>query len=369
MSMIPIIFFSPTLPTASRKNMATKATVVNADNTASSTTIVQFNPASQLPIKLAGSHNFTTWKTQVSMLMHGHNLFGHLDGTIATPSTTLTENNECTPNPAYTNWFRQHQLVQNAILASVEPTLASTVATAKMANKAWESLHILFANKSHTRIISLQDQLARITKDFRSVTDYLRDICSIADELAIGGAPITNVQLTVRILQELGPEYNAISAAIRSRETMITYEELYEKLLDHEIFLKQEEAKRTPPITAAIGQRNNQAPSRNNNNQKQGSNTSQGNQPWRSQTARDSSNTQQWRSHQNQQPQNTGNFLRCQLCDHPGHSAKVCRSRSHNQFQARANYAAQISPQQDPWIVDSGANHHITTDARSLATS
>lgn len=83
----------------------------------------------------------------------------------------------------------------------------------------------------------------------------------------------------MRILQGLGPEYNAISAAIRSCETMITYEELYEKLLDHEVFLKQEDVKQTPPITAAIAQRNNQAPSRNNNNRKQGSNTSQGSQP------------------------------------------------------------------------------------------
>ncbi|KAM3338752.1 hypothetical protein P3S68_030838 [Capsicum galapagoense] len=151
--------------------MATKATVVNADNT----TIVQFNPASQLPIKLTGSYNFTTWKTQLSMLMHGQNFFGHLDGTIAAPLIALTENNENTPNPAYTKWFRQDQLVQNAILASVKSTLASTAATTKMANKAWESLHA-FANKSHTRIISLQDQLARITKYSRSVIDYLRDI-------------------------------------------------------------------------------------------------------------------------------------------------------------------------------------------------
>ncbi|KAK3007322.1 hypothetical protein RJ639_016738 [Escallonia herrerae] len=172
------------------------------------------------------SHNFTTWKAQVSMLMHGHNLFGHLDGTLAAPPTTLTENNQSTPNPAYQIWFRQDQLVQNAILASVEPTLASTVAIAPSAHKAWTSLHTAFANKSQTRIISLQDQLARITKDSRPVTDYLRDIRSIADELATAGAAITNVQLIVRILQGLGSEYKAISAAIRSRETTISYEEL-----------------------------------------------------------------------------------------------------------------------------------------------
>ena len=93
------------------------------------------------------------------MLMQGHNLFGHLDGTIVAPLIIFTANNESTLNPAYTNWFRQDQVVQNAILVSVEPTLASTVATAISAHKAWESLHTAFANKSHTRITSLQDQL------------------------------------------------------------------------------------------------------------------------------------------------------------------------------------------------------------------
>ncbi|KAK3005015.1 hypothetical protein RJ639_016132, partial [Escallonia herrerae] len=289
--------------------MATNTTVVNSDNTVSNTTVVQFNPASQLPIKLAGSHNFTTWKAQVSMLMHGHNLFGHLDGILAAPPTTLTENNQSTPNPAYQIWFRQDQLVQNAILASVEPTLASTVAIAPSAHKAWTSLHTAFANKSQTRIISLQDQLARITKDSRPVTDYLRDIRSIADELATAGAAITNVQLIVRILQGLGSEYKAISAAIRSRETTISYEELYEKLLDHELFLKHEETKQTTPITVAMAQRNNQQPSSYNNNRRQSNNNSQGSQPWRNQSARDQSNPSQWRR-RNQQ-------LRCQLCDRP----------------------------------------------------
>ncbi|KAF3685856.1 putative auxin-induced protein 5NG4-like [Capsicum annuum] len=164
--------FNPASQLPIKLTGSTKAIVVNADNT----TIVQFNPASQLPIKLTGSYNFTTWKTQLSMLMHGQNFFGHLDGTIVAPPTALTENNENTPNPAYSKWFRQDQLVQNAILASVKSTLASTAATTKMANKAWESVHIAFANKSHTGIISLQDQLARITKDSRSVIDYLRDI-------------------------------------------------------------------------------------------------------------------------------------------------------------------------------------------------
>ena len=61
----------------------------------------------------------------------------------------------------------------------------------------------------------------------------------------------------------LGPDYDTIFAAIRSHETLITFE-LYEKLLDYEIFLMHEESKRTTLISAPVAQINNQAPSRNN---------------------------------------------------------------------------------------------------------
>jgi len=44
----------------------------------------------------------------------------------------------------------------------------------------------------------------------------------------------------------LGPEFHEISKAIRACESTITYEELYEKLLDHEFFLLHEESKTTP---------------------------------------------------------------------------------------------------------------------------
>ena len=89
--------------------------------------------------------------------MHGHNLFGHIDGTTVAPPISLTRNNENTLNPPYMNWFTHIQFVQNAILASVGPTHASTIATVTLAHKACESLHTTFANKSHARIICLQD--------------------------------------------------------------------------------------------------------------------------------------------------------------------------------------------------------------------
>ncbi|WOH05757.1 hypothetical protein DCAR_0625178 [Daucus carota subsp. sativus] len=47
--------------------------VSNPNSSTISTTaqLIQFNPTSQLPIKLQGSQNFTTWKAQFELLLHG----------------------------------------------------------------------------------------------------------------------------------------------------------------------------------------------------------------------------------------------------------------------------------------------------------
>lgn len=183
--------------------------VVNADNTTGANIIIQFNPASQLPIKLSGGHNFATWKAQFSMLMYGYNLFGHLDGSTPAPTRTLTMGNNVSPNPAFLTWFRQDQRIQNALMASVEPTIAPTVAVAaaNSSKSAWDTLHTTYANRSQTRVFNLRDQLARVTKESRSITEYLHTLRSLSDKLATAGSPVSNPELIVKILSGLGPEF------------------------------------------------------------------------------------------------------------------------------------------------------------------
>nr|XP_016474811.1 PREDICTED: uncharacterized protein LOC107796538 [Nicotiana tabacum] len=170
-------------------------------------------------------HNFTTWKAQIAMLLHGHDLYGHLDGSTPSPPTT--------------------------------PTL----------NLPWDQLHTSFANKSQTRIFSLHHHLSRVPKDTKSIVEYLREIRSLSDELATAGSPVANEELVVKILSGLGPEFREISAAIRARDSATSYEELLDKLLDHEIFLKHEDLKKTTTqVIAAVAQRvTNSSPTSRNN--------------------------------------------------------------------------------------------------------
>lgn len=64
------------------------------------------------------------------MLIRGHNISGHLDGTISALPETTTTNNLAISNSGYVNWFCQDQLTQNTILISVDPNIAVIVAAA-----------------------------------------------------------------------------------------------------------------------------------------------------------------------------------------------------------------------------------------------
>lgn len=208
--------------------------------------IISFHPASQLPIKLTGSGNFPTWKAQVYTLMCGYDLLDFLEGSNPVPAVSSS---------AYRLWFRQDNLIRNALIASADPTIAPTIASSKTSKQAWDYLHTTYANKSQTRIYTLRDILAKLSKDEKSVTDYLREIRTVSDELATAGAPVDTAELVVKILSGLGSDYKEISAAIRARDNPISFEELQDKLVDHELFLKHEDAKKPPaPITVQVAQ-------------------------------------------------------------------------------------------------------------------
>ncbi|KAH0781633.1 hypothetical protein KY290_001231 [Solanum tuberosum] len=159
--------------------MAPSTPVINADTALVLKHLVQFNASSQLPIKLCGSHSFTIWKDQIAMLLHGQDLYGYLDGTKLSPPETVTTNGLVTTNPEYKDWFSQDKLIQNAFMASVDATLASTVASATNSKDAWEQIHTSFVIKSQTRIFSLRHHLSRVSKDTKSIAEYMRDICSL----------------------------------------------------------------------------------------------------------------------------------------------------------------------------------------------
>ncbi|KAK9020620.1 hypothetical protein V6N11_010638 [Hibiscus sabdariffa] len=108
----------------------------------------------------------------------------------------------------------------------------------------------ILPSRGNTRLFSIGPSMYTI------IVEYVRDIKNVADELAIAGAPIPDTYLVVKILSGIGPEYDSISAVIQARDSPISYNDLYDKLINIELLLThRENTKSLSLITAAVAQR------------------------------------------------------------------------------------------------------------------
>jgi hypothetical protein len=73
----------------------------------------------------------------------------------------------------------------------------------------------------------------------------------LADEIALIDHPISDDDLTLYVLHELGPEFREIAAPIQAREKSLAFEELHDMLVGHESYLRRMEAA-TQQLVAAV---------------------------------------------------------------------------------------------------------------------
>ncbi|CAL1379219.1 unnamed protein product [Linum trigynum] len=115
-------------------------------------TLVTFNPAAQLPLKLTPS-NLASRRSQLETLLLDLDLYGFIDGTTAAPVRTITENGATKPNPAFQLWFRQDKLILHALRCSISESMYSFVSSASTSRTAWLILDKLYASNAQSRII------------------------------------------------------------------------------------------------------------------------------------------------------------------------------------------------------------------------
>nr|GEU33194.1 putative zinc finger, CCHC-type [Tanacetum cinerariifolium] len=190
------------------------------------------------------------------------------------------------------------------------------ISSASSSKEAWERLLHSYANASQSRIISLKSKFAKNPKGNKSVVEFLNGMRSIADELALIQNPISEEDLVVHIITQLGDEFNSLVAAIKVRESPITYSDLFDKLTDFERMLKEKGSTSLPIIpTVNVTQRK------------------------------------------------LAKFLR------ENNISFVINSQSLNAQQSPvANATTATSSMQQPWLFNSGASHHVTSNLSSLQT-
>ncbi|KAL4575408.1 hypothetical protein LXL04_022251 [Taraxacum kok-saghyz] len=227
---------------------------------------IQVTAATHLTIKLT-PNNYPIWKKQVESTLISLDYDGHIKS--EPPPTTLTDKEGKTnTNPEYRSWFCRDQIILSTMLGSCSDAIQPLISSANTAKEAWTRLQSSYASTSRSRIISLKTKLVKNPRGSRSITEYLQDMRAIADNLALAQSPISEEDLMIHILTQLGDEYNAITAALRVSGTNLSYSEIFDKLTDFERSLKETSASLdTVPTTVNHTSRNQGYPNRSNNNQ------------------------------------------------------------------------------------------------------
>ncbi|KAM0001247.1 putative RNA-directed DNA polymerase [Helianthus debilis subsp. tardiflorus] len=330
-------------------------------------TLVHITAATHFPIKLT-PQNFPSWRKQVHSTLIGLELEHHIVGTQQPPSETIPEGTTTKPNPEYLKWFRQDQMIISAIIGSCSDQIQPIVSSADTARQAWDLLNSSYASGSRSRIISLKSRLAKNPRGSRSITEYLNDMKSIFDELALTQSPIPEEDLVVHVMNQLGDDYANLIAAFKTRDTTIAFPDLFEKLLDHERTLK-ESAPEPTISTVNYTHRNNQNRPYNRNSRPSSAFT----QP---SPNRSSSLSSKPTSSQPNNRTNRSNLF-CYYCNIPGHETKECRKlgRFLREHQVTTNTSSTTTPTvnhtspqagSNSWMWDTGANDHAGNGRNSV---
>lgn len=72
--------------------------------------LVQLKALTQLPLRLTPT-NYVSWRLQFTSLFFSLDLMGYLDGSSPPPAERISQGTAQIPNPAYTHWKRQDQLI------------------------------------------------------------------------------------------------------------------------------------------------------------------------------------------------------------------------------------------------------------------
>lgn len=181
----------------------------NQPISSSETPLVVFNITTQINEKLTPS-TFPQWRAQFEVLLIGYDLMDYVNGELH----CLSSNGTPLSISKKTHWVRQDKLILSSILASTSPTITPLIATAKTSHEAWKKLSSMYASKSRTSAIQLKEELILIQRGNQPIPEYLHAVKGLADEIALIDHSISDDDLTLYVLNGLGPEFREIAAPI-----------------------------------------------------------------------------------------------------------------------------------------------------------
>ncbi|GFP84434.1 hypothetical protein PHJA_000587200 [Phtheirospermum japonicum] len=200
----------------------------------------------RLPIKLTKT-NYSSWRAHPIALLTGHDLLGYIDGSFKKPSLLPNGSNAT----SVSHWVHQDNLLLAAIFGNLSSDILLLVSSSSSSSEAWDIPTRICAGRYRTRVNQLKSELYRVEIKDRSITQYLHYVKAKADKLALIDEPVSIDDLTLFVINGLGPKYAKIVGPTCTRETPLRYEELHDLLFAHEQTIKLQEASQCQLLATA----------------------------------------------------------------------------------------------------------------------
>lgn len=174
-------------------------------------------------------------------LLIGYDLYEFVNGSNPAPPSHTTKIEISTPNPDYTNWFRQNKLLFGVIARTRSPSLSPFITRATTFKEVWDIMATTYVCPSRGHLKQLKYQLKHISKGTYSISEFIQHMKRITEELSLLGDPIKREDITYYILDGLDSSYQSVIDTVHARDQSISFEALHEKLINKQLALKQHE--------------------------------------------------------------------------------------------------------------------------------
>ncbi|CAN6466198.1 unnamed protein product [Victoria cruziana] len=172
-----------------------------------------------------------------------HDLEGHLDGTIPAPPNVVLQRTAgedgklaeiLVRNPEFVTWKKRDQSLVAYITSTLSKDVLYTISDNMCAKELWNMLANNYSQVSEARIVQLRHQFHNFRRGSKKIMDYLAEVKTVCDSLAVVESPISDREQVQHILCTLGPEYDVLCTALQVQPYLPSLQDLKAKLLQYE---------------------------------------------------------------------------------------------------------------------------------------
>ena len=180
--------------------------------------------------------NYPSWKLQCKMALVREGLWGIVTGTEKASDAT-------TEADKHANFMGRSDRALATIVLAIDPSLLYLVGDPVDPADVWKKLYEQFQKKTWANKLCLRKKLFTMKlSDSVSMTEYIKKMTEIFDELAVIAEPVSDEDKVVYLLAGLPESYDVLVTALENgSDTVPALETVTERLLREEQKLKDRE--------------------------------------------------------------------------------------------------------------------------------